>query len=233
YLYKNLCETPEDRQEKKEYFPDKGLGIDKTAFVYHDSLKDIFTLPQIVFWKFSPIHIYPSTDKDNHRLLNENIRMSSLRPYRKRKINQIAYHIRGYMEQVVSEMEPKLYEILLCMLQNHNNLDICCAVFSQENTKYVYCEWTFLTNDSGISGQWNHMISLNLDLQSRNVHHMEEKGIESMELNLRAKLARPQDISHLHAHQFTYYSIITSNSFNSSQSSGNKQYNIQNISTEP
>lgn len=40
----------------------------------------------------------------------------------------------------------------------------------------------YLPNDSGISGQCNNMISLNLYLRSHNVHDMEEKGKESMEV---------------------------------------------------
>lgn len=51
-------------------------------------------------------------------------------------------------------------------MQNNNNLDACCAVLSQESTKYLYGEGDF-ADETSIAGLRNHMTSLNLDLQSQ------------------------------------------------------------------
>nr|DBA26737.1 TPA: hypothetical protein GDO54_010959 [Pyxicephalus adspersus] len=65
---------------------------------------------------------------------------------------------------------PEVPEVVVsrCMQQNNNNLDACCAVLSQESTKYLYGEGDLsLSDDTGIVGLRNHMTSLNLDLQSQ------------------------------------------------------------------
>ncbi|KAM4693787.1 TGF-beta-activated kinase 1 and MAP3K7-binding protein 2 isoform 2-T2 [Discoglossus pictus] len=84
--------------------------------------------------------------------------------------------------QVLNDLRqkfPELPEVVVsrCMLQNNNNLDACCAVLSQESTKYLYGEGdvSFL-NDPSIAGLRNHMTSLNLDLQSQNVYHEGREG---------------------------------------------------------
>ncbi|XP_043860488.1 TGF-beta-activated kinase 1 and MAP3K7-binding protein 2 isoform X3 [Dromiciops gliroides] len=74
---------------------------------------------------------------------------------------------------------PEVPEVVVsrCMLQNNNNLDACCAVLSQESTKYLYGEGDLnFSEDSGIAGLRNHMTSLNLDLQSQNVYHHGREG---------------------------------------------------------
>uniref|UniRef100_A0A452T5X1 TGF-beta-activated kinase 1 and MAP3K7-binding protein 2 n=1 Tax=Ursus maritimus TaxID=29073 RepID=A0A452T5X1_URSMA len=74
---------------------------------------------------------------------------------------------------------PEVPEVVVsrCMLQNNNNLDACCAVLSQESTRYLYGEGDLnFSDDSGISGLRNHMTSLNLDLQSQNVYHHGREG---------------------------------------------------------
>ncbi|KAH1173847.1 TGF-beta-activated kinase 1 and MAP3K7-binding protein 2 isoform X1 [Mauremys mutica] len=74
---------------------------------------------------------------------------------------------------------PEVPEVVVsrCMLQNNNNLDACCAVLSQESTKYLYGEGDLgFSDDSGIPGLRNHMTSLNLDLQSQNVYHHGREG---------------------------------------------------------
>ncbi|XP_037691106.1 TGF-beta-activated kinase 1 and MAP3K7-binding protein 2-like [Choloepus didactylus] len=61
--------------------------------------------------------------------------------------------------------------------RNNNNLDACCAVLSQESTRYLYGEGDLnFSDDSGISGLRNHMTSLNLDLQSQNIYHHGREG---------------------------------------------------------
>lgn len=74
---------------------------------------------------------------------------------------------------------PEVPEVVVsrCMLQNNNNLDACCAVLSQESTRYLYGEGDLnFSDESGISGLRNHMTSLNLDLQSQNVYHHGREG---------------------------------------------------------
>ncbi|XP_030665674.1 TGF-beta-activated kinase 1 and MAP3K7-binding protein 2 [Nomascus leucogenys] len=74
---------------------------------------------------------------------------------------------------------PEVPEVVVsrCMLQNNNNLDACCAVLSQESTRYLYGEGDLnFSDDSGISGLRNHMTSLNLDLQSQNIYHHGREG---------------------------------------------------------
>ncbi|XP_063089093.1 TGF-beta-activated kinase 1 and MAP3K7-binding protein 2 isoform X2 [Cavia porcellus] len=74
---------------------------------------------------------------------------------------------------------PEVPEVVVsrCMLQNNNNLDACCAVLSQESTRYLYGEGDLnFSDDSEISGLRNHMTSLNLDLQSENVYHHGREG---------------------------------------------------------
>ncbi|XP_028910258.1 TGF-beta-activated kinase 1 and MAP3K7-binding protein 2 isoform X1 [Ornithorhynchus anatinus] len=74
---------------------------------------------------------------------------------------------------------PEVPEVVVsrCMLQNNNNLDACCAVLSQESTKYLYGEGDLnFSDDSGIAGLRNHMTSLNLDLQSQHVYHHGREG---------------------------------------------------------
>ncbi|XP_029418070.1 TGF-beta-activated kinase 1 and MAP3K7-binding protein 2 isoform X2 [Nannospalax galili] len=74
---------------------------------------------------------------------------------------------------------PEVPEVVVsrCMLQNNNNLDACCAILSQESTRYLYGEGDLnFSDDSGISGLRNHMTSLNLDLQSQNVYHHGREG---------------------------------------------------------
>ncbi|OCT80143.1 TGF-beta-activated kinase 1 and MAP3K7-binding protein 2 [Xenopus laevis] len=68
---------------------------------------------------------------------------------------------------------PEVPEVVVsrCMQQNNNNLDACCAVLSQESTKYLYGEGDLsLSDDPRIASLRNHMTSLNLDLQSQNVY---------------------------------------------------------------
>eukprot|EP00079_Xenopus_tropicalis_P024910 XP_012817986.1 PREDICTED: TGF-beta-activated kinase 1 and MAP3K7-binding protein 2 isoform X2 [Xenopus tropicalis] len=68
---------------------------------------------------------------------------------------------------------PEVPEVVVsrCMQQNNNNLDACCAVLSQESTKYLYGEGELsLSDDPRIASLRNHMTSLNLDLQSQNVY---------------------------------------------------------------
>ncbi|XP_073483541.1 TGF-beta-activated kinase 1 and MAP3K7-binding protein 2 [Aquarana catesbeiana] len=75
--------------------------------------------------------------------------------------------------QVLNDLRqkfPEVPEVVVsrCMLQHNNNLDACCAVLSQESTKYLYGEGDLsLTDETGIAGLRNHMTSLNLDLQSQ------------------------------------------------------------------
>uniref|UniRef100_A0A8C0W164 CUE domain-containing protein n=1 Tax=Castor canadensis TaxID=51338 RepID=A0A8C0W164_CASCN len=65
---------------------------------------------------------------------------------------------------------PEVPEVVVsrCMLQNNNNLDACCAVLSQESTRYLYGEGDLnFSDDSGISGLHNHMASLSLTCTHR------------------------------------------------------------------
>ncbi|KAG8444454.1 hypothetical protein GDO86_009580 [Hymenochirus boettgeri] len=68
---------------------------------------------------------------------------------------------------------PEVPEFVVsrCMQQHNNNLDACCAVLSQESTKYLYGEGEIsLSDDQRIASLRNHMTSLNLDLQPQNVY---------------------------------------------------------------
>lgn len=75
--------------------------------------------------------------------------------------------------QVLNDLRqkfPEVPEVVVsrCMQQNNNNLDACCAVLSQESTKYLYGEGDVSpSEESSIAGLRNHMTSLNLDLQSQ------------------------------------------------------------------
>nr|XP_048700213.1 TGF-beta-activated kinase 1 and MAP3K7-binding protein 2 isoform X3 [Caretta caretta] len=96
---------------------------------------------------------------------------------------------------------PEVPEVVVsrCMLQNNNNLDACCAVLSQESTKYLYGEGDLgFSDDSGIPGLRNHMTSLNLDLQSQNVYH---HGREGSRMNGSRTLAHSISDGHLQGSQ--------------------------------
>ncbi|XP_063773576.1 TGF-beta-activated kinase 1 and MAP3K7-binding protein 2 [Pseudophryne corroboree] len=74
--------------------------------------------------------------------------------------------------QVLNDLRqkfPEVPEVVVsrCMQQNNNNLDACCAVLSQESTKYLYGEGDFSFSEESDIGLRNHMTSLNLDLQSQ------------------------------------------------------------------
>uniref|UniRef100_A0A8B9NAT4 Uncharacterized protein n=1 Tax=Accipiter nisus TaxID=211598 RepID=A0A8B9NAT4_9AVES len=84
-------------------------------------------------------------------------------------------------------------------MHNNNNLDACCAVLSQESTKYLYGEGDLgFSDDSGIPGLRNHMTSLNLDLQSQNVYH---HGREGSRMNGSRTLAHSVSDGHLQTSQ--------------------------------
>ncbi|OPJ72889.1 TGF-beta-activated kinase 1 and MAP3K7-binding protein 2 [Patagioenas fasciata monilis] len=106
--------------------------------------------------------------------------------------------------QVLHDLRQKFPEVpegvvSRCMLQNNNNLDACCAVLSQESTKYLYGEGDLsFSDDSGIPGLRNHMTSLNLDLQSQNVYH---HGREGSRMNGSRTLAHSVSDGHLQTSQ--------------------------------
>lgn len=78
-------------------------------------------------------------------------------------------------------------------------MDACCAVLSQESTKYLYGEGDLsFSDDSGIPGLRNHMTSLNLDLQSQNVYH---HGREGGRMNGSRTLAHSVSDGHLQTSQ--------------------------------